>query len=127
MKKEWHVPEDMDQECIELCKALNKFHGIKTNGSCCGHGKYAYSIQFLFSSKKALAKLLYWLNPWSDKWPVLLFCPYGTYTLAVLRGPIGDFAKASLLSRFLLAHVDVPIDTNVYAYDIFKKWLYVPA
>ena len=42
MTMQWVPPEDMDEECIALCVAMNKLPGISTIESCCGHGKYPY-------------------------------------------------------------------------------------
>ena len=34
----------MDNECINLCNALNEIKGIQTIESCCGHGDESFSI-----------------------------------------------------------------------------------
>lgn len=36
----------MDPECIKLCAAMNRLPGIRTTGSCCGHGERPYMIFF---------------------------------------------------------------------------------
>jgi len=36
----------MDSEVIELCDAMNCMPGIRTTGSCCGHGKERLMIFF---------------------------------------------------------------------------------
>ena len=40
---------ELDPEVKELVFALNKFEGIKTVSSCCGHGKIPLHIYILFS------------------------------------------------------------------------------
>ena len=37
---------DLDQKVVDLCNALNSLPGIKTKGSCCGHGKGPLRIYF---------------------------------------------------------------------------------
>ena len=32
--------EYMDQECVDLCNAINEIPGLDTVSSCCGHGKH---------------------------------------------------------------------------------------
>lgn len=41
---------DMDEECIDLCNALNSIVGIETRDSCCGHGERSFQIFFLVTS-----------------------------------------------------------------------------
>ncbi len=52
----------IDKECIDLCNAMNKFNGIKTVESCCGHGKTPYRIYFFVRNLKCLPPLLYWFD-----------------------------------------------------------------
>jgi hypothetical protein len=54
-------PDDMDKECIRLCDAMNRFPGIMTYESCCGHGKKEMGICFLVTGhyKKDLPPILY--------------------------------------------------------------------
>ena len=40
----------MDSEVIDLCNAINALPGLKTEGSCCGHGKGLFSIFFQVTS-----------------------------------------------------------------------------
>jgi hypothetical protein len=57
-------PEDMDQECIPLCDAMNSLPGIKTVSSCCGHGVKHFGIFFTISgdANAVLPPLLYWFD-----------------------------------------------------------------
>ena len=52
----------MDKECIDLCTAINGLPGIETYESCCGHGKYPYSIWVWFDDLKDILPLLYYLD-----------------------------------------------------------------
>lgn len=56
-------PPDMDSECIALCRAMNRFPGIKTHDSCCGHGEKPFSVWFTATSLTVLPPLLYFCNP----------------------------------------------------------------
>jgi hypothetical protein len=52
----------MDPECIALCEAMNKFDGIETIESCCGHGDHPYRIWFVARDLQVLPELLYWFD-----------------------------------------------------------------
>ena len=51
------LPDDMDQECVDLCNTLNTLPGVSTFESCCGHLKYKYSIWFFCDSIDSLSRL----------------------------------------------------------------------
>lgn len=51
------LPDDMDQECVDLCNTLNTLPGVSTFESCCGHLKYRYSIWFFCDSIDSLSRL----------------------------------------------------------------------
>ena len=36
----------MDEQCVELCDAINEIPGFKTVQSCCGHSRCSYRIWF---------------------------------------------------------------------------------
>lgn len=57
-------PDDMDKECIRLCDAMNRFPGIMTHDSCCGHGKKEMGIYFIVTGhhKKDLPPILYYFD-----------------------------------------------------------------
>ncbi len=52
----------MDAECVALCDAINRFPGIQTTESCCGHAKRTFDIWFTVRSLDDLPALLYWFN-----------------------------------------------------------------
>jgi len=52
--------DKMDPECVALCDAMNRFEGIRTNESCCGHGKDNFRIWFSAESLDVLPPLLYY-------------------------------------------------------------------
>jgi hypothetical protein len=41
---------------------MNKFDGIETVESCCGHNKTSYRIYFLARDLECLPRLLYWFD-----------------------------------------------------------------
>lgn len=92
----------IDGECIPICEAMNKFKGIATTESCCGHGKTPFHIFFKTSSLKELPALLYCVDYATTglrEWRVLVMtdstiCP--AYFL--LEGPIGRQAYLESLS-----------------------------
>lgn len=44
----------MDPQCVELCDALNCIPGIETVESCCGHGKFRFSVWFRVTDPSSL-------------------------------------------------------------------------
>ena len=69
-KEKFHIPNDMDKECIDLCKKLNSLSNIKTTESCCGHLKDPYRIFFMCDNFIRLGRLFRCVNRnYSDgKW-----------------------------------------------------------
>lgn len=51
----------VDRECFDICVAMNKFLGIYTVESCCGHGKTPYSIWFK-GDLRCLPRLIYYFD-----------------------------------------------------------------
>ncbi len=51
------LPEDIDEECVELCNLLNRLPGVETRESCCGHCKQHYMIFFKCSDLRTLTRL----------------------------------------------------------------------
>lgn len=51
------LPDDMDQECVDLCNTLNTLPGVSTFESCCGHLEYRYSVWFFCDSIDSLSRL----------------------------------------------------------------------
>ena len=47
-------PADIDPEVVALCDAMNSLPGIATFESCCGHGKYPFSIWFTADDTEGL-------------------------------------------------------------------------
>lgn len=45
----------MDEECVELCNALNSLSGVETKESCCGHCKDNYKIFFSCHNNSSLS------------------------------------------------------------------------
>jgi hypothetical protein len=93
---EWQAPADLDDECLDLCKALNAISGIRTLESCCGHGDRPYMIWFKPESLDDLPKVLYWLSGCHSGcygWQVIVYTDCGQ-SPAVFRieGPTGAVA-----------------------------------
>ncbi len=49
----------LDPEVVELIEAMNKFPGVETISSCCGHGKDVFNIWFVVEDLEDLPELLY--------------------------------------------------------------------
>ena len=86
----------MDLECVALCDAMNRFDGIQTYESCCGHGKDAFCIWFSADSLEVLPPVLYWFDAchgganWSVH--VTTDCAYSPATFRAESSAWGDFA-----------------------------------
>lgn len=58
-------PKGMDQECVDLCDALNAFEGVRTVESCCGHGRGPFFVAFEVDTLEALHRVTFWVpEPW---------------------------------------------------------------
>ena len=68
------VPNDMDVECIELCKTLNAIPGVETFESCCGHLKQRFMVFFECNDFFQLSRLSRAVNKnYSDgMWEILV-------------------------------------------------------
>ena len=90
------LSDDMDKEAINLCIAMNKFPGIKTIESCCGHGKRPYRIWFDIGALEDLPRLLYYFDEchcgfYNWKIVVITDCAMSPAHFKV-EGPVGEEA-----------------------------------
>jgi hypothetical protein len=103
------MPSDiMDQECINICNAINKLSGLYTIDSCCGHGKIEYRIWFKATSLEVLPPLLYYFDichcGFAD-WKVIVETDCGMSPVSfMIEGPIGEqaFKEAERIAELLL-------------------------
>lgn len=52
----------MDEECVDLCNAINKCAGITTIESCCGHSKQPYRVWFRAEALEDLPTACYFFD-----------------------------------------------------------------
>ena len=52
----------VDKEVVELVIQMNRFEGIRTMDSCCGHGEHGVWIFFLADSLESLPSLLFYVD-----------------------------------------------------------------
>lgn len=107
-RKDWNAPEDMDPECLDLCRALNRAPGIETIESCCGHGRSPYHIWFKAKNMKSLPLVLWAFD--------LCHCGIpGWYVLAktdcamspvvfMVEGPLGDYKGSRKIAALIEKH-----------------------
>jgi len=107
---------DIDQECVALCDAINKYPGIRTVESCCGHDKTPYRIWFRIDGLglTTLPALLYWFDG--------CHCGFCDWTVTVstdcgmslptfeIKGPVGAFSQAEAIARLINDFVDDGLD-----------------
>lgn len=66
----------IDSECIPLLNALNSLPDLHTHGSCCGHGKYPFTVWFTCNNPITLRFLgrcldrRYW--QYGNNWRIIL-------------------------------------------------------
>lgn len=51
----------MDPECIAICDAINLIPGIRTVDSCCGHGKFPFSVYMYADDARYTAIILFYV------------------------------------------------------------------
>ena len=62
------LPDDIDDECLELSEAINLFDGVCTVESCCGHGRQQYCIWFEADNLRKMKPFLRVLNSHYSGW-----------------------------------------------------------
>lgn len=86
----------IDDDCVELVKALNTLPGITTLESCCGHGQWPYQVHLRAESLDVLPQLCYWFNQRHSGccgWRVIVSTdPACTCVLFTVEGPTGGRA-----------------------------------
>ena len=104
---DWNPPDDLDQECLTLCCAMNGVLGIHTVSSCSGHGKEPFRIWFQAEDIDDLPALLYWLDACHcgfSNWQVRVQtdCSFSPATFC-LEGPKGrrGQSEAEAIARFI--------------------------
>ncbi len=96
---------DMDKECVNLCKTLNKLQGIKTVSSCCGHGKNEFLIWFRADSLENLPRLLYWFDSCHCgfyHWRIIAKTDCGMSPVSfMIEGPVGAYNEAEEIAKLI--------------------------
>jgi hypothetical protein len=57
----------MDEDCLDLCNAMNALPGIETTESCCGHGGLGSPFRIWFKVKKDEQDGLFFLTRCVDR------------------------------------------------------------
>ena len=86
----------IDIECLALCEALNRFPGIETVESCCGHGNNPFRIWFVPESLQSLPAVVYFCDKCHnsfDNWNVTVRTDCAmSPVLFMVQGPTGQQA-----------------------------------
>lgn len=94
-------PDDMDQECIKLCDAMNSLPGVVTNESCCGHGVRPFRIFFTCTSFDSLLHLT--RESEHESWKIECRHWNGNDNLGfILEGLSGGYSEANALAEDLI-------------------------
>jgi len=113
------LPPDVDDECVELCEAINLYApDIFTIESCCGHDKRPYHIWFKVNDLEILPHILYWMDGCHTgyyKWKVEVSTDCAKqYPTFVIEGPVGAYDQAEFIAclireDFKLIHRKMPV------------------
>ena len=95
--------EGLDPEVSQLVKAINRFPGIQTIDSCCGHGEHPFNISFIIDDLDALPPLLYWFDGCHTGyygWEVIVTTDCAMMPVHFLaEGPAGAYDEADNMAR----------------------------
>lgn len=105
-----NYPNDMDQECVKLCEAMNSLPGIQTTESCCGHERDNFCIFFSASNLADLPRLLYWFDSCHcgyGGWRVEAFtdCAMSPVSFVVI-GPVGpmSYSESESIAKLMVEY-----------------------
>lgn len=82
-----NLPDDIDDDCREICCILNSLPGVMTFESCSGHGKDIFNVWFKCDNIETLSRLARAVNKnYSDgNWEIVADStdtdPYGIFWL----------------------------------------------
>jgi hypothetical protein len=105
------IYEDMDEEVVPLCRALNGLDGITTVESCCGHGNTPFLIWFTADNVDDVAPVCFFADDCHTE------CPDWSVTVTtdcamspvkyLLEGPKGElgYAAAGIMAELIGDHV----------------------
>jgi hypothetical protein len=119
------IYEEMDEEVIPLCRALNGLDGITTVESCCGHGDRPFLIWFIVDNVDDVAPVCYFADDCHTECPgwsvtVMTDCMMSPVKY-LLEGPKGElgYAAAGIMAELIGDYVawGVPEDTSTRPSD----------
>lgn len=112
---------ELDQECINLCKAINSIPGIETVESCCGHGESPYLIWIRVRNVGMLPHLTYWLdgchsglNGW--RLEVYTNCDK-SHNCWMIEGPSCAYDEADKIAELIMSDEDYEHQTNLIDWE----------
>lgn len=115
-KQDWMEGIDgmIDEECLNLCHALNALPGIKTIESCSGHGRAGFAIYFVADNLDAVVPVAYFADGCHSGyygWKVIAHTDCSMDRLKfTFAGPIGFFtwAEADKIAGKILEWLNQP-------------------
>ncbi len=100
----------MDAEVVALCDAMNRFDGIQTSESCCGHGERPFHIWFVATEIDVLPPLLYYFatcHSGVPGWSVQAETDCGMSPVHfMVEGPTSDYAGAGRIAECMNEYFD---------------------
>jgi hypothetical protein len=111
-----YLPGDMDNECINICKAMNALPGIRTTESCCGHGADPFRIWFEADDLGSLPPIAHLTDPCLggfSGWHLLVesHCDRDPVSF-LLEGPAGDYSGAEAFARAIFGLISSRAETS---------------
>jgi hypothetical protein len=105
---DWQAPDDLDPQCLALCKAINTLPDVITTESCWGHGKRPYRVFLVPRHPEALLPVLYYLsNCHSGEagWRCEVYTDCGmSHVTWMVEGPVGAFGASERIAKLIADH-----------------------
>lgn len=100
----------MDQECVNLCRAINSIPKIQTIESCCGHGEGPFRIWVWVHDVEMLPHLTYWLTGFHSgfyKWRLEVYTDCAkSHNTWMIEGPSGAYDEAEKIAKLIMGDED---------------------
>jgi hypothetical protein len=111
---------DLDSEVRELVEAINRFEGVRTTESCCGHGTEPFRIWFMVRDLVDLPPLLFWLDGCHTGvygWQVIVYtdCSMAPARFMIESTSMGDeaYVEAEQITECMNEFLDKETDIEV--------------
>lgn len=113
------LPEDIDEQAIPLYIEMNRFPGIRTICSCCGHDKDTFCIWFIVEDLEDLPALLYCFDGCHTGiygWKVIVItdCALGPVKFLAESSTVGKkaYEEAEVIAKYMREFLNEEVRRN---------------